>query len=410
MRNTTMQDALMSILTSESNTSLESQTDEAVLSAVGATRRKLTKESKKTKHTAAITRRIQPAEIRRPRGFTKISPFSVSASPEITIPKAVVERESERKIPKVESPVPAAVLETKKPDVLETSLPGGAVSPLISPLQSLNSEPKPENLPEPQTENLKILPNESSAGHEPFSEVAGQPASLAEEIETPAIILPSDLTWLEKPTPFSSNLSVIVGQLRDARQRVIFTLEQCQARQKEYRKQLDAAEYGIEEQKENLRKLDDTISACSLVAEQSASLKPDLLATDTVHHHKHIEKRAITPGSRRSWNPNDPTMCHQRDVVNFFKANPNTNWTAVEIIKSLPAAKQAHAKKHVNIILSALNKLGTVRRMGTGIYRMDTRQGSEDRDQGPEDGELKQLGGKLGVGEQDKGEPDGKGK
>lgn len=372
MRNTTMQDALTAILCG-ANAELESQSNEAVLSAERATRRKLSKTGRST--TRAISGASKDkAELldSSPRYIDprRKNPFAVHVHPVVAILKPPAEPEPE-----------LAVQKSERLDLPPKTKPCEIVPPpqipnLVSePEVAIEAKPIPVSEKQPETLQPVLVPatKEALVEEKPQLETSALPEtpvidSEYEDVEdAPAVVLPSNLGWLKKPTPFASNLTAIVDELRDARQRVIFTLEQHQARQKEFRKQLDAAEYGIEEEKENLRILDDNISACALVAEQSANLKPGLLVANKIHH----EKKVRGPYTSRRWNLDDATMCHQKDIIRFFEANPNMNWTALEIKKTLPAAKQEHAKKHLNIILSALNKMGVIRRVGNGIYRMD---------------------------------------
>lgn len=404
MLNTTMQDALTDILTRGANAQqLEGQTDDMVLSSVKATRRKLTKQSKKPAAKPAAAKNpfrehkkgfpdspgtdpMTETPIFGPRYVDpkRKNPFSVHAYPVVSVPpdaKPEIQKPKQMDVvPKVEEPT------TNKPDAevpVETSTL--ASKPDLPDESKPVSEDQPENLrpvlvtPPTKEDRLLQLVEQTPVSEPPalpepplienVPEKDGVQTTI-DEAEA-AIVLPPNLQWLEKPTPFSANLSTIVEELSAAKQRVIFTLDQHRLRQKEYRSQLDAEEYGIEVEKENLRKLDDTIAACALVAEQSGKLQPDLLVVEQIHHKHHSAQKAVKTSGPRLWTSDDPTMCHQADVIRFFDANPNTNWTAPEIRKLLPAAKQAHAKKHVNVILAALNNLGTIRRVGTGIYRMD---------------------------------------
>jgi hypothetical protein len=373
MRNTTMQDALTAILCG-ANAELESQSNEAVLSAERATRRKLSKTGRST--TRAISGASKDkAELldSSPRYIDprRKNPFAVHVHPVVAILKPPAEPE-------------LAVQQSERLDLPPKTKPCEIVPPPQIP--NLVSEPEvaieaksiPISEKQPETLQPVLVPatKEALVEEKPQLETSALPEtpvidSEYEDVEdAPAVVLPSNLEWLKKPTPFASNLTAIVDELRDARQRVIFTLEQYQARQKELRKQLDAAEYGIKEEKENLCVLDDNISACALVAEQSANLKPGLLVVNQIHH-RHLQKEAGAPRTPRRWSVDDVTMCHQKDIVRFFEANPNMNWTATEITKALPAAKHAHAKTHLNIILAALNKTGEIRRVTKGVYRVD---------------------------------------
>jgi hypothetical protein len=176
--------------------------------------------------------------------------------------------------------------------------------------------------------------------------------------------LPPSLAWLEKPSPFSVNLNAIVESLRDARTRANFTLGEHLARAKEYRGRLEAEEFGIETQRENLKVLDDTISACALVAEQSLGIEPALLSTGHA-------KVASAPREHRYHRPatNDPSILRIKDVSKFFENNRETNWTVAEILPLLPAAKRQHAKSYLPNVLSTLCDAKEILRVSRGIYR-----------------------------------------
>jgi len=396
MRNTTMKDALAEILAGGASAPLENQSDEAVLSAVGATRRKLTKQSKKAKPST------KPAGKKRSKNFDlssepanrpKINPFSIDASPEKTLREESLSDPAARRsnpatplIPKDAEAIPALSAREKEQDpaparVLDHFEPNARAleSNLAFEEQKIRDQ-RSENRTQTKIETLVENPAAETAPIEVVP-IDAAPKEEDNEEEEPAPVLPSNLEWLKKPTPFSAPLATIVDKLRDARQRVIFTLSQLQARQKEYRRQLDEAEYGIEEQKEKLKTLDDTISACALVAEQSASLKADLFAGAPVHH-KHTQNKAGKTAGDRHWSLIDPALCHQRDVVEFFEANSNTNWTPSEIAEAMPAAKQTHAKSRINQILFTLQKAGVIQRVGSGIYRMDRNSGQQTADSG----------------------------
>lgn len=390
MRNTTMQDALTDILTRGVNTQLEHQTDEAVLSAVKATRRKLTKKTKEQGFAASFPSQNKPkSPAFAPRYIDprRKNPFAVHVHPAAFVPEPRVEAEPELEIKESEQQVP--VVETKQPETEASPKIVNVPIELKSPVEVTPATPAP--IPEKQPENPRLVLEPFPEAREPhLFEEKSQPETPAlpetpvidseyEDVETePAIVLPSNLEWLKKPTPFSTNLTAIVDELRDARQRVIFTLEQYQARQKELRKQLDAAEYGIEEQKENLRVLDDNISACALVAEQSANLKPGLLVANPIHHHRHTESKMGTPFASVRTRRRDPASCHPDDLIQFFKANSGVNWSVAEVYKGLPASKKEHTEKQqIYAILSALAKSGRLQRVGNGIYRMDKTVDSE---------------------------------
>lgn len=185
--------------------------------------------------------------------------------------------------------------------------------------------------------------------------------------DAPTVNLPPNLAWLKKETPFAANLTGIVDNLRDARQTVIFALKEHETRAQGFQKQLEVEQWGIEVERENLRILDNTISACALVAEQSAGIDPALLGRNGNHR----KASNAAPVQRRAYQPtkDDPSVFRVADARKFFAENPGTNWTAAEIIPNIPAAKRTHAKTSLPAILSSLAEYGDIARIGRGVFR-----------------------------------------
>ena len=199
---------------------------------------------------------------------------------------------------------------------------------------------------------------------------------IAESVATsPGLVLPSDLSWLDKPTPFSSPLKGMVDNLRDAKTRIAFQMEQERARKaklegevSKLQDELFTVEFRIEEQREGLRRIDDIISACALVAEQSVSIDPRLLAANGGANKKAIE----LGGMRRKYArpaADDPSILRAADLRKFFTANPDIKWAAKEILEQLPAIKRAHGKKSISVVLASMTNAGEIERVGPGTYR-----------------------------------------
>jgi hypothetical protein len=234
----------------------------------------------------------------------------------------------------------------------------------IAPAQSADRQTPIHPLPEPD----KLQRDSSQESVPILIQGSGEGEELKSIEDAPIITLPPNLAWLEKPTPFSNNLSAIAESLRAARQRVIFTLGQHQARAAEFKAQWDAEVHGAEVQRGYLRALDDTLSACALVAEQSAGLEPRLLTAGGPHHKADHERTKRIYTSAR-WDRTNPNYCREEDVIKFFAANPKTNWKAAEVCANLPPAKQAHARKNMPVTLASMARAGKIQRVGFGIYR-----------------------------------------
>jgi len=263
---------------------------------------------------------------------------------------------------KTERGAPAA---PEKDESLQAAKPMAPATPPaveVKPtLEIQNAAPAETSLPSSENAVLSIDQNRAAT--------ASQATPATETHETASVISQTNLSWLEQPTLFREDLKDIVDRLRDAKNNIAFALEQSRGREKKLQEELFDVQYAIEQQKENLRKIDNTISACALVAEQSTGIQPGLLTTTKTHHKTEENgQRRNSSGSRR-WNLNDPSMCRQEDIIKFFAANGGRNWTAGEIRETLPAIKRAHAKKYLNVLLATLYKNGKVQRVGEGIYR-----------------------------------------
>lgn len=191
---------------------------------------------------------------------------------------------------------------------------------------------------------------------------------LTEEETAPVNPLPPNLAWLEKQTPFGENLKGMVSILRDAKTRIVCDLEQLRKRQKNLEAELFQVQYSVEQKKDDLRQLDNTISACALVAEQSTGIQPGLLALNGTHHRK------PTNGAGKhiphTFGKNDPGTLHLDEIRKFFAENPDTNWTAGEICKQLPESKQEHGKTYLSTALTNLTQMEEIQRVDRGIYRL----------------------------------------
>ena len=182
-------------------------------------------------------------------------------------------------------------------------------------------------------------------------------------------------------------MKFIVDRVRGAKATVNFTLGESLRRQKELRNQSAAIDIRLNqeasveaEQRQKLRQLDEMLSACGLVAEQSMTVEGELLTSHAQKKHQPaVEaqakngappvRRAYTKRNRR-WDAGDESMCRRQDILRFFAANPNIQWRAPEIRDQLPAAKRAHAKEYLNVLLATLHKEGKLERPGPGVYRM----------------------------------------
>jgi hypothetical protein len=221
----------------------------------------------------------------------------------------------------------------------------------IAPNPEINLFPEPvtETVPEPVT-TVEIPP---------------APVKVEQLISAPVSTLPPDLAWLNQPSPFSSPLGAIVNKLRDAKSRIGFTLEQALQREHIKRETLERARTDYESEQNNvsnlrcqLGKIEDNITACAMLAEQSNEIA-SLLIADTTSRTRMSTRPA----------PDDVSVCRRVDVIEFFKAHPGRTWVAADVVKSLPPVKQPHAKSSVPMILSTLANEGKIKRVAKGNYQ-----------------------------------------
>lgn len=403
MRNTTMKDKLAEVLLGE----MPRPQNPPLLvplrpkNVIVAAALKNAQKSKRTNGFAGAAARVRekdrsPAQADAPRYVVppkRRNPFSHHAYPFYEAPsQPEPEAEPEAletgqpEVNEIHEVPPVAVQEEQqdKADEVEAVLDSQFVVHREEPvttndeLSAVNCLEPPPSLAEVPHEVPNVVPAMAEAGtpvlHPPNEDLfAG----------TPVPYTPPNLAWLEEHTPFADHLRGIVDDCRVAKSKVGFTLEQSLLRQKELREQikslsarLEGEEFTAEQQREALRQLDDTISACALVAEQSSAIDVSLLITPKLKHKQKAESPIVEGeepkqrrGYNRRWATDDATACKRQDIVKFFENNPGTNWTAPEIRKLLPAAKQAHAKEYLNVLLSALYKDGLIQRLGVGIYR-----------------------------------------
>jgi len=381
MRNTTMRDKLSGLLDPESTRSAASS---KVGSGARSTRRAV---ANGKPSIAEIGNRRPPNDATTyssPRYIDprrQKNPFSVHAYPLISVP------DPEEVVPAVADP---ALAEPEFAEMATVDAPLAEAEQTFPELnvQAATKEPEVEDAPpsvsvSPALETGPVLvtvpaatleiPSIAVPPPEPVSLL--QPVTAAIE-ETQQIMLPPNLTWLEKPTPFGADLRSIVDKSRDAKASVVFTLQQSTMRQTELRGQitelqrkLDQEEFLGEQQREYLRQLDEVIAACALVAEQSAGIEEILRPTPAAakkHTNGNGLPRKINGGR---WASDKSAMCTREEIIRFFAQNPNTNWDVDEIVKTLPAKKKDHAKAYLPSLLSNLHHDQLVQRIGRGFYR-----------------------------------------
>src|SRR5208337_1459674 len=304
----------------------------------------------------------------------RANPFSVHAFPVA----AIIEQEFVAPVSpsEIDQPRNFPLTPTESPQVQPIPEPE-TIPPKIE--ESSRSTPAPVEVVSPPE---AVVPISSVQPFVPFEAVLGAESSPAPVESVPArfetvsasLVLPSDLSWLDKPSPFSSPLKAMVDSLRDAKTRIAFQMEQQRARKaklegevKKLQDELYMVEFRVEEQREGLRRVDDIISACALVAEQSVSIDPNLLVVNGAHK-KSVD---LKPDGRVRYarpDEHDPTILRLCDLRKFFAANPNIKWTAKEILEQMPPTKRAHGKRAISVALAAMTRAGEIERVGAGTY------------------------------------------
>ena len=408
MRNTTMRETLEAAL-SVQNAAIAGRSNDEILSAVKATRRELRKEEteKKLRSITAGKHEVPPKS----STFARLKNSPAAASPRYVAPPSKQNPFSRHAYAgEPHSTLLDELAKEAKVASQQASEPASEQTPeLASPAEPVSESTKPSAehwFGVPASQRATPATMDPSLGTPAVSESASQQASeeqeevLAEpekESEGPVLVppapvltlvgapqtresdeaeelmrqVPANLEWLERPSPFSGHLRGMVDSLRDARSKLNFILEQATKRSREFREKLEQEEAVIQRTREEVRQIDDAISACALVAEQSASIKPELL--QPAHAHKTAAaKKAGAPaeGAKKGgrWSRDDAFL-RTADAEAFFAANPGTNWTAGEIRATLPASKQEHARNYMPVLLSQMYKAGKIQRVGVGIYR-----------------------------------------
>jgi hypothetical protein len=397
MRNSLMKEKLDAAFLAPSEVALEEAlrlSNDEVLGAVSAVRRKLSKapaalnksalRKRKTAVTGRAARRGGLQDTKDIASTSAINSFSIYAHPATKAPVETAEPApppADETLVRVVSHFQNTPLVTIEKNI---SLLGAANhNDPTSDANQGHGEPSPDKT---EVAAQPLLAQEKTGPPEtlPISGLHLTPAAAASVVVAPAPaadleiplmpVLPPNLEWLNKPTPFSNNLRGMAESLRTAKTALNCRLEMTLKTLKDFRAKVEYEESQESRLREDLRQIDDTLSACALVAEQSASIRPELLAPDL--HHKKYGAADGKPGGKkqsvnysRRWNLEDNTVCRREDVVNFFKANPDANWDAREVRNALPAQKQAHGKIRVPGLLAELTNDGIIKRVTTGVYR-----------------------------------------
>ena len=340
MRNTMMRDKLADAFTTDGTELSSSRTNEEILSTVSAVQRKLRKDERKPHGASAPgssfagSKRpsfgsISPRYITPPN---RLNPFSVHAHPVSAF--LTVDKDQ-----------PAATVDSK--------LGVEAAKPLISPPLI-----EPSSQESPHLERQIFLSGDASS--------------------VPAAI-PVPPPFPQAQTAFSPELIGMVTRLRTAKSAIAFTLEQLRGRRKKTEEELTAKQHDLEgidrqmeHERENLRKIEDTITASTLLAEQAAAIDPGLLTSRGTHH-----KTAGGGGDGKRyanrWS-DDPSILHIADMRSFFAEHPDPpphedGWSVATIVLQLPAIKQAHAKTALPGMLKGMADAGLIERVGRGLYK-----------------------------------------
>lgn len=160
--------------------------------------------------------------------------------------------------------------------------------------------------------------------------------------------------------PFEAYIKGIDGHILDARNRLLFTLEQAKKREQTYKGQIEkleqdilAEQIQIEALANQLKRIDDAREGVELFAAQALEIAPLLSAVKE-------PPKVINDFSE---------VYRMNDLKEFFDANPRTSWTAGEIAAHVTAKKKESAKRNLSAYLSQLYNQGFLLRMSVGVYR-----------------------------------------
>jgi hypothetical protein len=407
MRNNTMRETLEAALSAQ-NPALAGRSNEDVLSAVKATEREIRKEAAgKKPRTIAIGRHpilptnttlsrlknsLSTASSRYIAPPNKVNPFSKHAF--IGEPKGSIVDElnqaSQPAIQPSEDTKPSAAhwfgTTTSQPESQPASEPAGQQvsekSDAGSPTHlAENAGPRLVDSERHETTSK----TEATAPHAEAGTPAATPAntnhSPGTPVATPAPVTLTNLAFLETRTAFSGELSGMVEKLRTARTAIAFTMEQLRGRRKKTEEELKAKQQeleGIDEQmnhaRENLRKIEDTISASALLAEQAAGIDPGMFSAKNAHGKAHVAVKAAGNKYGNRWDTSNPTILRIADARQFFQEHKDAprgvkGWTSAAILAAMPEGKRAHGKTALPAMLKTLADEGTVERVDRGMYK-----------------------------------------
>lgn len=173
--------------------------------------------------------------------------------------------------------------------------------------------------------------------------------------------------------PFFQHITSMINRLKDAKNLLSCELEQTTRRLEKSQAVLKAAQRDVDTMEmsvllltEKLEKLDQNIAECNTLGSMSldiASLLPH-------GPHKSYNRRTEhVGGMRRSRWSDDPDLCREADISEFFKNNPG-NWSTSEIVAGLPAHKQVNAKPRIYVQLCGMVNRGKLVRVTTGVYAL----------------------------------------
>ena len=336
MRNTTMQEKLARAFTSDD---AGNRSNDEILSAVSAMTRKIKKQSKQPL--------FSPRYVTPPN---RLNPFSVHAHPVSAF--LTVDEEKRTEIPS-----PKSGAEPAKPFIAIASPDEPATN---ESSQSKTASPLPGDVELPK---IAVIPSPNP---------------------------PTDRSFPQVQTAFSPELSGMVGKLRMAKTAIAFTLEQLRARRKKTdeelaakQRDLEGIDRQIEHEKENLRKIDETIEASALFAEQAASIDPGLLTFKGAHRKSAHANEGDGKRYTNRWS-DDGSLLHIAHARKFFEEHPEVppnedGWSVAAIAEQMPAIKQAHAKISLGAMLAQMVTTGELERVGRGLYK-SREQGSGNRE------------------------------
>ena len=192
------------------------------------------------------------------------------------------------------------------------------------------------------------------------------PTVVALGLQPPASPSP-DLSWLNKNTPVTETLKVMIGPARDRKTTIAFEMECLRKQHVTVGQQIEALEaqrldleLRMEKKREAVRQIDELVSACGLVADQASQIADLLVRKPTV---------VTGNGGSRQRMPSELTYS-ATDCYQYFVDHPDETVGRETLVAAAPPEKAHSAKLYTPQRLHQLYTQGKLSRVGNGMYTL----------------------------------------